>query len=185
MVVLNIEQDPSGYAVITLNRPHSMNALSKQLRHELTDAFDRLAKDPTCRVIILTGAGRAFCAGLDLKELGANGANKVEVASSEPRSVLDAMADFKGPIIGAINGAAVTGGFELALACDLMVASSAARFADTHARVGLMPGWGLSQKLSRLIILSMRQLPTPGAWSIVSWRRKISCRCAESWPPIW
>jgi enoyl-CoA hydratase len=175
---LLVDQDPAGFAVITLNRPNAMNALSRQLRSDLTATFDRLAADPTCRVVILTGAGKAFCAGLDLKELGANGGRKVEVASSEPRSVLDAMASFKGPIIGAINGAAVTGGFELALACDLMVASNTARFADTHARVGLMPGWGLSQKLSRLIgIVRAKEMSftgnfidaaTANAWGLIN-----------------
>ncbi len=145
--VVLVDHDPAGYAVVTLNRPDAMNALSTALRRDLCATFDRLAADPKVRVVILTGAGRAFCAGLDLKELGTG----TRVASSEERSLLEAMAGFKGPIIGAINGAAVTGGFELALACDLLIASSQARFADTHARVGLMPGWGLSQKLSRLI----------------------------------
>jgi enoyl-CoA hydratase len=145
--VVLVERDPSGYAVITLNRPDAMNALSSQLRRDLATTFEALAADGKTRVVILTGAGRAFCAGLDLKELGQGG----RTASSEEKSLLEVMAAFKGPIIGAINGAAVTGGFELALACDLLIASSNARFADTHARVGLMPGWGLSQKLPRLI----------------------------------
>jgi enoyl-CoA hydratase len=176
--VLLVDHDPSGVATVTLNRPEAMNALSKPLRRELVAAFDALAADPVVRVVILTGSGRAFCAGLDLKELGANGGSKVEVASSEPRSVLDAMAAFQGPIIGAINGAAVTGGFELALACDLMVASTSARFADTHARVGLMPGWGLSQKLSRLIgIVRAKEMSftgnfidaeTANAWGLIN-----------------
>lgn len=176
--VLLIDRDPAGFVTLTLNRPEAMNALSKQLRHELTAAFDALASDGQTRVIILTGAGKAFCAGLDLKELGASPGGKAEVASSEPRSLLDAMGDFKGPIIGAINGAAVTGGFELALACDLMIASNSARFADTHARVGLMPGWGLSQKLSRLIgILRAKEMSftgnfidaqTANAWGLVN-----------------
>lgn len=147
--VVLVERDPSGYALVTLNRPEAMNALSTELRHKLVEVFDGLAADGATRVVILTGAGRAFCAGLDLKELGSG--EKIRVASSEPRSLLEAMSDFKGPIIGAINGAAVTGGFELALACDLLIASTNARFADTHARVGLMPGWGLSQKLPRMI----------------------------------
>jgi enoyl-CoA hydratase len=173
MSVCLIERDPAGYAVVTLNRPDAMNALSKALRHDLTAAFDALSADGT-RVVILTGAGRAFCAGLDLKELGSAGGSKVEVASSEPRSVLDAMAAFKGPIIGAINGSAVTGGFELALACDLMIASSSARFADTHARVGLMPGWGLSQKLSRLIgIVRAKELSFTGNF--------INAETADAW----
>ncbi|MBV1694242.1 MAG: enoyl-CoA hydratase [Hyphomicrobiales bacterium] len=149
--VVLVDKDGSGCAVVTLNRPRALNALSRELRRALVDTFDGLADDPGARVIVLTGAGRGFCAGLDLKELGAGSGERVEVASSERRSVLDAMAAFPGPIIGAINGAAVTGGFELALACDILLASSEARFADTHARIGLMPGWGLSQKLPRLV----------------------------------
>lgn len=147
MVLLVDKKD--GVATVTLNRPEAMNALSSELRRKLVETFDALGADGKTRIVILTGAGRAFCAGLDLKELGSG--DKMRVASSEPRSLLEAMGDFKGPIIGAINGSAVTGGFEVALACDLLIASSAARFADTHARVGLMPGWGLSQKLPRLI----------------------------------
>jgi enoyl-CoA hydratase len=176
--VLLVDRDPSGVVTLTLNRPDAMNALSKRLRIELTTTFDALAADGKTRVVIITGAGKAFCAGLDLKELGANHGGKAEVASSEPRSLLEAMNDFKGPIIGAINGAAVTGGFELALACDLMIASRSARFADTHARVGLMPGWGLSQKLSRLIgIVRAKEMSftgnfvdadTANAWGLVN-----------------
>ncbi|MBL8386184.1 MAG: enoyl-CoA hydratase [Burkholderiales bacterium] len=152
--VLRVEKDPAGYALLTLNRPQAMNALSRELRAALAAAVDALEADPAVRVLILTGAGRAFCAGLDLKELGAAGVPAdaggadAGVAVSDPVS---ALARFSGPVIGAINGAAITGGFELALACDVLIASSAARFADTHARVGVMPGWGLSQKLSRAI----------------------------------
>ncbi len=151
--VITVEKDPAGYAVLTLNRPDAMNALSRQLRAELAAAVRALEADPEVRVLILTGAGqRAFCAGLDLKELGAGGlsvADGVEV--DDPVTSLSA---FSGPIIGAINGVAITGGFELALACDVLLASPNARFADTHGRVGIMPGWGLSQKLSRAIGLS-------------------------------
>ena len=164
MTVL-IDKDDCGMATVTLNRPAALNALSRQLRRELTEAIDALAQDPNVRVLILTGAGRAFSAGLDLKELGAGGAQALGGLSgitiglgTEPGATpapstdpLQAMLRFKGPIIGAINGAAVTGGFEMALACDVLIASTAARFADTHARVGVMPGWGLSQKLSRVI----------------------------------
>ena len=95
----------------------------------------------------LTGAGKAFCAGLDLRELGSEGVPTLGDASDPVR----ALAAFGKPVIAAVNGAAVTGGFELALACDVLLASTEARFADTHARIGVIPGWGLSQKLSRLI----------------------------------
>ncbi|MFZ5914877.1 MAG: enoyl-CoA hydratase [Pseudomonadota bacterium] len=138
-----------GIATLTLNRPGAMNALSSELRVELSRTIRALADDGSVRVMILTGAGRAFCAGLDLKELG-SGENRIGGALGGG-NVVEALAQFDGPVIGAINGAAITGGFELALACDVLLASSHARFADTHVRVGVMPGWGLSQKLSRAI----------------------------------
>jgi enoyl-CoA hydratase len=141
-------------ATVTLNRPSAMNALSKALRAELARVFAELPDDPDVGVVVLTGAGdRAFCAGLDLKELGGEGIEGGD-AGDAVTSGYDAVARIEAcplPVIGAINGFAITGGFELALACDLLIASTRARFADTHARVGIMPGWGLSQKLSRLV----------------------------------
>lgn len=139
-------------AIVTLNRPQAMNALSAALRSALRDAFRALHADADIRVAIVTGAGRAFCAGMDLKELGAGGEGATGLdQSAEGQDMADAIAAFEGPIIAAVNGHAVTAGFELALACDMIVASTNARFADTHARVGILPGWGLSQRLPRLI----------------------------------
>ena len=141
-----------GILTLTMNRPQAMNALSRALRGALVEAFRRLADDPETGVVILTGAGRAFSAGLDLKELGGETSSGTAVAETVASGdLIETIAACDRPIIGAVNGVAVTGGFELALACDLLVASSEARFADTHARVGIMPGWGLSQKLPRLI----------------------------------
>jgi enoyl-CoA hydratase len=149
--VLRVEKS-EGVATLTLHRPEKMNALSRELRAAIAESFRALAGDASIGVAILTGAGRAFCAGLDLKELGARGLGGDEAESAVTEGdMVRAMRDFPGPIIGAINGVAVTGGFELALACDFLIASSEARFADTHARVGIVPGWGLSQKLPRLI----------------------------------
>ena len=139
-----------GVAILTLNRPASLNALTRDLRARIARAFRELDEDDDTRVIILTGAGRAFCAGIDLKELG-SGESRVGAPRDPAYDPTAAMAAFRGPIIGAINGAAVTGGFELALGCDLLIAASPARFADTHGRVGVHPAWGLSQRLSRLI----------------------------------
>ncbi|MEP2493190.1 MAG: enoyl-CoA hydratase, partial [Parasphingorhabdus sp.] len=103
---------------------------------------------------IVTGAGeRAFTAGLDLKELGKQGLGAA-TDQNPARNPCRALESLSIPVIGAINGVAITGGFELALACDIRIASTNARFADTHARVGVIPGWGLSQKLSRFIGLS-------------------------------
>ena len=116
-------------------------------------ALSELDRDPGVKVIVLTGAGeRAFTAGLDLKELGGDpdglrAANATEPSENPAWAVIAC----KKPVIGAINGVAITGGFELALACDVLICSTNARFADTHARVGITPGWGLSQKLSRVI----------------------------------
>jgi enoyl-CoA hydratase len=148
MAVLEVERC-DGYAVLTLNRPEAMNALSAELRSRLAHAVRELEADPDIRVLILTGAGeRAFTAGLDLKELGAGASIGDAVDIEDP---VKSVEQFSGPVIGAINGVAITGGFELALACDLLIAADTARFADTHARVGIMPGWGLSQRLSRAI----------------------------------
>jgi enoyl-CoA hydratase len=148
MAVLKVERS-GGYVVLTLNRPEAMNALSRELRSALARTVRELEADPEVRVLILTGAGdRAFTAGLDLKELGA-GASIVDAVEVE--DPVRSIEQFSGPVIGAINGVAITGGFELALACDALIAADTARFADTHARVGIVPGWGLSQKLSRAI----------------------------------
>jgi len=161
-----IETDASGYAVLTLNRPAALNALSRALMAQLSETIDALEADPAVRVLILTGAGKAFCAGLDLKELGSG---QAALGGGEnggtARDPVAALQRFSGPVIGAINGAAVTGGFELALACDVLLASPAARFADTHARVGIAPGWGLSQRLSRAIgIYRAREVSFTGNW---------------------
>jgi enoyl-CoA hydratase len=138
--------------VITLNRPEAMNALSRALRAALHDAVVDMASDPGVSVVVLTGAGRAFTAGLDLKELGSDpkGLGAANATGAAENPVL-AIRECPKPVIGAINGVAITGGFEVALACDVLIASTNARFADTHARVGIMPGWGLSQRLSRTI----------------------------------
>jgi enoyl-CoA hydratase len=149
-------QIEDGIALVTLNRPEAMNALSRELRGKLAAAMRAVDADDAVRCVILTGAGeRAFTAGLDLKELGADtsnlGAANAESADENP---VKAIEQCRKPVIGAINGVAITGGFEVAIACDILIASTNARFADTHARVGILPGWGLSQKLSRMIGIS-------------------------------
>ena len=136
-------------AVLTLNRPQAMNALSHELRAAVASTFDELEADADIGAVVITGAGRAFCAGLDLKELGT-----APAAGLSDGDMIAALRRFRGPIIGAINGHAITGGFELALACDVLIAAPTARFADTHARVGILPGWGLSQILPRLVGIS-------------------------------
>lgn len=176
--VLLVEKS-AAIATLTLNRPQAKNALSHELRTALAEAVEQLEDDPEVRVLIVTGAGDAFCAGLDLKELGGKasllGGPERQIRTRDPAR---ALARFSGPIIGAINGPAITGGFELALACDVLIASGRARFADTHVRVGVLPGWGLSQKLSRVIgIYRAKELSLTGnfldaeqacAWGLVN-----------------
>jgi enoyl-CoA hydratase len=117
-------------AVVTLNRPAARNAVNAQLAERLVAAFDE-CDDARC--IVVTGADPAFCAGLDLRDIGVD-----RLAELAP--FLDAVSGSTVPTIAAVNGAAVTGGLELALACDFIVASERARFADTHVRVGVYPG---------------------------------------------
>lgn len=163
MVVL--VEKAEGVATVTMNRPEAMNALSIELRKALAGTFAALAADDEVRAIVLTGAGgRAFTAGLDLKELastpGALGAANPTSAKDDPVLAMEACPK---PIIGAVNGVAITGGFEVALACDVLIAATNARFADTHARVGILPGWGLSAKLSRTIgLMRAKELSLTG-----------------------
>ena len=128
-------------ALVTLNRPARRNALSAALLASLRSSLAELNADTAVRAIVLTGADPAFCAGLDLTELGQPG-GPLSSAASGP--VLPPLSK---PLIGAVNGAAITGGLELALACDFLIASQRSSFADTHARIGIMPGWGLTVQL--------------------------------------
>ena len=148
--VILVEKN-DGVAIITLNRPEAMNALNFELRAGIVRAFAEVKADPSVDVVILTGAGRGFCAGLDLKELGGESGDTRGLAAVTNNDLRGALEEFDRPIIGAINGVAITGGFELALLCDFLVGTPNTRFADTHARVGIVPGWGLSQRLGRWI----------------------------------
>lgn len=143
---LLVERHADGFATITFNRPAKLNTLSIALRRELGRAVDELEADPAVHVLILTGSGRAFTAGLDLDEWSA-----APAAGAWEHDAVAALERFSGPLIGAINGLAITGGVEIALACDLLIAASDARFADTHVKVGLLPGWGGSVRMQQRI----------------------------------
>lgn len=148
---LQIIRNEEGFATLVMNRPDKNNTLSNEMRGEMVAACAELDADPDVRVLILTGAGRAFTAGMDLDEWRTSDKLAAGAYENDP---VRALQSFSGPVIGAINGMAVTGGVEIALACDLLVASTEARFADTHAMVGLLPGWGGSVRLARLVGLN-------------------------------
>ena len=139
-----LEERLEGVVILCLNRPERRNALSKSLIDAIRVTSERLSVDESVTSVIFTGSEGAFCAGLDLKELG-------DDASNLDGSYVEAVRALPQPTIAAVNGAAVTGGLELALACDMRLGSPQALFADTHARIGVMPGGGASVMLSRLV----------------------------------
>lgn len=176
-VMVSVET-ADGVSVLTLNRPEAMNALSLDLRAALAEALRAAEADADVRVVVLTGAGRrAFCAGLDLKEFRGE-VRPIGGAVPTGADPVQALAAVTKPVIAAVNGVAITGGFELVLACDVIIASENARFADTHARVGVAPGWGLSQRLSRAVgVYRAKELSLSGnfldastamAWGLVN-----------------
>jgi enoyl-CoA hydratase len=168
-------------AVITLNRPDQRNALNRDVRRELPAAITRCDTDDDVDVMILTGADPAFCAGVDLKEFGSGQAQREPAERESFGGVAETRDAFRGalpphtkPLIGAINGVAVTGGFEVALNCDFLIASERARFSDTHARVGVMPGWGLTVLLAQRIgVARAKQMSFTGNY--------IDARTARDW----
>jgi len=135
-------------ALITLNRPERHNAICRDLLIGLYDAIDETARNDGIKAAIITGNGRSFCSGLDLSVVGKE---NLQDPRGDGRDMPDVFAACKKPIIGAINGNAITGGFELALNCDFLIASDNARFIDSHAKVGIHPGWGMTQLLQQAV----------------------------------
>jgi enoyl-CoA hydratase len=190
VVLLDVE---GAVAVVTLHRPEARNALSRELIAAVRRVMAEIDGRDDVSAVVLTGADPAFCAGLDLKELGRDGgvlndpasaglgtdagpakAGGVGRATPGRRALLAT----EKPVVGAVNGAAVTGGLELALNCDFLVASERARFADTHARVGVQPLWGLTVLLPEAVGLRRaREMSATGnfvdattalAWGLVN-----------------
>jgi enoyl-CoA hydratase len=131
---------------LTLNRPEARNALNLALTEALVEALRRFESDESLRVLIVTGADPAFCAGLDLNDFSASDAPRARVAE-----MIDMWPRITKPVIAAVNGAAVTGGFELAMGCDFILASERARFADTHTKIGALAGGGMTARLPYIV----------------------------------
>jgi enoyl-CoA hydratase len=135
--------------VLTMNRPEARNALSTKLIEQLYAALSDADAKPSVRAVVLTGVDPAFCAGVDLKE--AQQLGTVYFEQFQTQSCIRKTAEMAKPIIGAINGPVFTGGLEMALGCDFLIASQRAVFADTHARVGILPGGGMTARLPQLV----------------------------------
>jgi enoyl-CoA hydratase len=141
-----------GITKITLNRPQAMNALNPALLRELGQALDGLRTDADLACVVITGTGRAFCAGVDIKSMDEGSEeNSAKARTKLALKVIDAIETLEAPVIAAVNGYCFTGGIELALACDMIVASATAAFGDTHAKWGLTAIWGGTQRLPRVV----------------------------------
>jgi enoyl-CoA hydratase/carnithine racemase len=142
--------DKDGRCTLTLNRPDALNALNTALFEELDAHLDDIAaKTATIGCVVIRGAGRSFCAGADLKDIS-SGKAATAVPNFKPK-VVEKLARLPQPVVAQVHGHCYTGGVELVLACDLIVAAESARFADTHGKWGLVGAWGLTQRLPRKI----------------------------------
>jgi enoyl-CoA hydratase len=138
-------------AILTINRPDKLNALSQQVRDEVITALAELQEDPEVGVLVITGAGeKSFIAGADIGEFAGRGPMDQRHAMRQPR-IFDAMASYPKPVIAMINGFCLGGGCELAISCDLRIASERARFGQPEIKLGLIPGGGGTQRLPRLV----------------------------------
>lgn len=158
-----------GVGWVRLNRPERRNAINPATRAGMQAAFDEFEADPDVRVVVLVGTGKAFCAGVDLTEAGVPTRHRL---LSDERPVASPIERCTRPVIAAVNGAAVGGGFELALAADLRVASSSAFFMLTELRIGSLPGSGGTQRL-------FSALPSAVAWRMLASGSRLHAAEAE------
>ena len=147
---LLIERHADGYAVVTLNRPEALNALNTTLTGELGDFLESVADDDSVRCIVLTGSAKAFAAGADIKEMADQAYADMYRGNFFARAH-DRVAGFRKPIIAAVSGYALGGGCELAMLCDFIIASDTARFGQPEINLGVAPGIGGSQRLTRAV----------------------------------
>ena len=147
-----IYEKSEGIATITINRPEALNAFSAEVVSEILQAIEDMKADESVRVVVLTGAGeKAFSAGADIKAMKGMNALKARELSQMGEKLCSALENLEKPVIAAINGYALGGGLEVAMACDIRIASENARMGQTEINIGLIPGWGGTQRLTRLI----------------------------------
>ena len=174
-----IVEDQSGYRKITLNRPDRLNALTVEMADALTAALDAAAADRSCRALMLTGAGRGFCAGQDLTAIAGASPDQVATLLDHYHPIIEKIRDLPIPVVAAVNGVAAGAGANLALACDIVLAADSATFMQAFARIGLVPDCGGTWFLPRLVgvararALMMLAEPLPAAtaaaWGLI-WR---------------
>lgn len=140
MAELVLVDTVDGIATVTLNRPEKRNALSLELRGELAEVFQRLGSDPNVAVVVVTGAGTAFCAGMDRTQFGGDDANRLALWETSAR-LFDTLSQLSRPTIAAVNGPALGGGCALAAVCDVRFASPAATFGHPEIRLGIPPSY--------------------------------------------
>ena len=144
-----------GIGRIIFNRPQAMNAITPTMLNELREAVTQAGKEDDVKIVVLTGTGKAFCAGVDLKALGSGTLDRGKVGDIldlPARALIDAMRAVPKPVIGLVNGFCFTGGLEILLACDLIIAAEEAKLGDTHAKWGIRPTWGMSARLPRRVV---------------------------------
>jgi enoyl-CoA hydratase len=147
-----VYEKSEGIATITLNRPEALNAFSKEVVSEVLQALEDIRSDESVRVVILTGAGeRAFSAGADIKAMIGMNSLKARELSLMGGKLCLALENLEKPVIAALNGYALGGGLEVAMSCDLRIASENSRMGQTEINIGLIPGWGGTQRLTRLV----------------------------------
>src|SRR4030066_1122190 len=149
---LIIYERSEGIATITLNRPEALNAFSKEVVEEILQALEDIRRDENVRVVILTGAGeKAFSAGADIKAMIGINPLKARELSLMGEKLCVSFENLEKPVIAALNGYALGGGMEAAMSCDIRIASENVRMGQTEINIGLIPGWGGTQRLTRLV----------------------------------
>ncbi|MGG6360892.1 enoyl-CoA hydratase [Peribacillus frigoritolerans] len=172
--LVDIRYEEKGIALVTLNRPDAANALSTELLHFLIEGLDELKRDSNLRTVIITGAGeKAFCAGADLKERAGMNDDKVKETVKLIGDTITAVENLPVPVIAAINGSAFGGGLELALACDIRIASETAKVGLTETSLGIIPGAGGTQRLPRIVGM-------PTAKELIYTARRLDAKTAHA-----
>lgn len=172
--LVEISHEEKGIAIVTLNRLDAANALSTELLHCLIEGLDELKRDSNLRTVILTGAGeKAFCAGADLKERAGMNDDKVKETVKLIGETITAVENLPVPVIAAINGSAFGGGLELALACDIRIASETAKVGLTETALGIIPGAGGTQRLPRIVGI-------PTAKELIYTARRLDAKAAHA-----